>query len=364
MILTSRPCIGKEEQDAAMRVLKSGWYIHGQELESFEKEFGEYHSTHWWGKEAVGVSNGTAALFLTLQAYGVGPGDEVIVPEVTAFPTAEAVWQCGATPVPAAVHPHSKLLDFRTIKDYTTSRTKAIIGVHLYGQPLQTVDFYQFARSENLIFIEDCAQAFGAKLNDFPVGLCSDASCFSFYPTKNITAAGDGGAVICTPKIADKIKKLRNHGIVNCTWDHTEVGWNFRMSELSAAILREQLKKVDWFIEERRKLAFNYIDLLSTFQPYNNGSKADRYIIPKTYTPGAKHSYHLFVIQARNIRDLMCTEDNFSLIDVKPGYHYPYTITSNRDKPIQSIDNFNCISLPLYVGLTEKEQELIVNHIF
>jgi len=250
----------KEELDAAYhRVMESGWYILGREVEAFEEEFASYCEA----RHCIGVGNGLEALHLILRAMGIGPGDEVIVPANTYIATWLAVSYSGATPVPVEPDKQTYNIDPALIKSAITEHTKAILPVHLYGQPADMDPINAIARKYNLKVIEDAAQAHGAKYKGRRIGGLGDAAGFSFYPGKNLGAFGDGGAVVTDDsEIADKIRILRNYG--SRVKYHNEVkGFNSRLDELQAAFLRVKLPRLDEWNMRRQTIASHYLSELN-----------------------------------------------------------------------------------------------------
>lgn len=232
----------RPELDAAIgRVLASGAFILGKEVSSFEEEFAHYVGT----SHCVGVGNGLDALRLMLEAAGVRPGAEVLVPSNTYIATWLAVSAVGAIPVPVEPDPHTFNIDPRRVEAAITNKTAAILVVHLYGQPAHMAPLMAIAKKHAVLLFEDCAQAHGARYKGRMVGSLSDAAAFSFFPSKNLGACGDGGAVTTShPEIADRVRVLRHYGSrVKC---HNELkGWNSRLDELQAAILRVKLRHLD-----------------------------------------------------------------------------------------------------------------------
>jgi dTDP-4-amino-4,6-dideoxygalactose transaminase len=224
--------------DAVLRVLESGWYILGNELEKVEHEFAEYVSAYY----AVGVGSGTEALHLALIAAGVEPGDEVITVANTAVPTLSAISFAQAIPIFVEIDPDSYCMDATRLEEAITPKTKAIIPVHLYGHACDMPHIMEIAQQHNLKVIEDCAQAHGARVGDQMVGTFGDFGCFSFYPSKNLGAFGDAGMVV-TNKAADAeaLVKLRNYG-QSKRYYHDSIGFNSRLDELQAAILSTHLE--------------------------------------------------------------------------------------------------------------------------
>lgn len=248
-----------ELRQAFERVLDSGWYILGNEVKQFEQEFTEYCEA----KYCVGVGNGLEALHLILRAYGIGEGDEVIVPSNTYIATWLAASYAGATPVPVEPDENSYNINPARIEAAITTQTKAIIAVHLYGQPADMDAINAIAKKHNLKVIEDAAQAHGALYKGRRVGSLGDAAGFSFYPGKNLGALGDGGAVTTNDAdLADKVRVLSNYGS-RVKYQHEVKGFNSRLDELQAAFLREKLKPLDAWNERRAKIAKQYLDCLS-----------------------------------------------------------------------------------------------------
>src|ERR671932_32885 len=239
----------KAEVDAAIqRVLDTSAFILGREVEAFERAFAEYVGA----RECVGVANGTAALHLALAACGVGAGDEVIVPANTFFATPEAVSAAGATPVFVDCDPVTYNIDAGLIESAVTPRTRAVIPVHLYGQPADLDAVFEVADRHDLIVIEDAAQAHGARYKGERVGARGRAGCFSFYPGKNLGAYGEGGAVVTDDAgVARRVRMLRDHGSEQKYW-HETVGYNFRLEGIQGAVLAVKLKHLDKWNDQRR----------------------------------------------------------------------------------------------------------------
>ncbi len=287
------------------RVLDSGWYILGNEVKQFEREFAAYCEA----KHCVGVGNGLEALHLILRAYGIGAGDEVIVPANTYIATWLAVTYAGATPVPVEPDERTYNLDAAKIEAAITPRSKAIIAVHLYGQPSDMDAINAVAQKYGLKVIEDAAQAHGARYKGRRVGSLGDAAGFSFYPGKNLGALGDGGAVTTNDaKLADEVRVLANYG--SRIKYHNEVkGFNSRLDELQAAFLREKLKKLDEWNARRKALASAYLDALQ-------GSPLALPFVPDWADP----VWHLFVVRSPN-RDAL--QKHLADHGVGTMIHYP-----------------------------------------
>lgn len=280
----------KDEIDKAIqRVLDSGWYILGNEVKKFEKEFADYLGA----KYCVGVGNGLEALYLILKALEIGKGDEVIVPANTYIATILAISQANADPVLAEPDEKTYNINPNRIEEKITKKTKAIMPVHLYGLSADMDPINEIANNNDLFVIEDAAQAHGAKYKGKKCGSLGTAAGFSFYPTKNLGAFGDGGAVVTNDEnIADKIRVLRNYGSRRKYYNEIK-GLNSRLDEIQAAILRVKLKYLDKWNEKRRKNAKYYLE-----------SIRNRNIILPVEPKGYKHVYHQFVIRCDN-RDLM-----------------------------------------------------------
>lgn len=296
----------RDELDAAFRrVLDSGWFIMGPELEAFEAEFAEYSGV----KHCIGVGNGLEALHLLLRAYGVGPGDEVIVPSNTFIATWLAVSECGATPVAVEPNPLTHNIEAAAIEQAITPRTKAIMPVHLYGQPADMDPINALAGKHGLVVIEDAAQAQGALYKGRRAGSLGSAAGTSFYPGKNLGALGDGGAVLTSDdKIAAEVRRLRNYGS-QVKYQHDVAGYNSRLDELQAAFLRVKLSVLDGWNDRRREIASRYTRLLE-------GNGFELPFVPEYADP----VWHLFVIRHAR-RDAL--RDHLAQHGVNTVIHYP-----------------------------------------
>ena len=297
----------KEELDAAYcRVMESGWYILGKEVEGFENEF----ATYCEAKYCIGVANGLDALHLIVLAYGIGPGDEVIVPSNTYIATWLAVTHAGATPVPVEPDIRTYNIDPKKIEQAITPRTKAIMVVHLYGQPADMDPINEIAAKYGLKVIEDSAQAHGARYKGRRTGTLGDAAGFSFYPGKNLGAIGDGGAVTTNDsELAERIKVMRNYGS-QIKYHNEIVGFNSRLDELQAALLRVKLARLDEWNERRRIVAQNYLRELSDQK---------KLVLP--YVPDwAEPVWHLFVIRHAQRNAL---QKSLSDAGIGTMIHYP-----------------------------------------
>jgi dTDP-3-amino-3,4,6-trideoxy-alpha-D-glucose transaminase len=271
-----------EVSERQRRVVESGHYILGPELEAFESEFADYIGR----SHCVGVASGTDALMIALRCLGVGPGDEVVVPAMSFFATAEAVVNAGARPVFADVDPDSHCLTAASAEPAIGSRTRAILPVHLFGNPAPMGELRELASSRGLRLIEDAAQAAGARIDGARAGGLGDAAAFSFYPGKNLGAFGDAGAIVCdSDEVASRARRLRNHATTEEPWVHAESGFNSRLDEIQAAGLRVLLPRLDEWTARRR----------ATASTYASAAIAELVEAP-TETPGAEAAYHLYVV--------------------------------------------------------------------
>lgn len=294
-----------EIDEAVARVLNSGWYILGSEVEAFEAEWAAYCDA----KYSVGVANGLDALHLALLALGVGPGDEVIVPSHTYIATWLAVSQCGATPVPVEPDEQTYNIDPSRIEAAITARTKAILPVHLYGQPADLDLILTIARKHGLRVLEDAAQAHGARYKGRRIGGHGDAVAWSFYPGKNLGALGDGGAVTSNdPEVADRIRVLRNYGS-HVKYVNEVKGYNSRLDPIQAAILRVKLKYLDEWNLRRSKVAAHYRQCLKNMS----------LILPHV-PEWAEPAWHLYVVRHSRRDDY---QEALTKAGVGTLIHYP-----------------------------------------
>ena len=339
-----------EYEAAALRALRSGWYILGGELESFEREFAEYLGA----KFCVGVNSGLDALTLTIRALGIGAGAEVIVPANTYIATALAVTANGATPV--FVEPDEFYnLDAEKISAAVTEKTRAIMAVHLYGQPANLEKICAVAEKFSLPIVEDCAQSHGAKFNGKMTGTFG-VGCFSFYPTKNLGAFGDAGAVVTdNESFAREIRTLRNYGS-EVKYHNKIAGVNSRLDEIQAALLRVKLSHLDELNAERKKIARRYL----------NEIKNSRIILPKILD-GAEHVWHQFVVRTEN-RDAF--QKYLAQKNIQTVIHYPIPphlaecyagLEFKRgDFPVAEKFSDEVLSLPIFNGMTAAEINYVV----
>jgi dTDP-4-amino-4,6-dideoxygalactose transaminase len=329
---------GDEIRAAIDNVLTNGRYILGPEVEAFEQEFARYCGV----KHAVGVGSGTEALHVALAAMGVGAGDEVITTAHTAVATASAIRLCGATPVFVDIEPGTFTIDPRLIN--VTSRTKAIVPVHIYGQPANLAPILKLG----VPVLEDCAQAHGAKYDGRRVGSMGVLGAFSFYPTKNLGAIGDGGAVVTNDdELAKRMRLLREYGWAERYVSSTD-GWNTRLDELQAAILRVKLRHLDDDNARRRAIAKRYDEALTS---------------APVVREGVEHVYHLYVITSDR-RDAL--QQHLRDRGVGALIHYPVPVhkqpayATNDSLPNTERAAATVLSLPMYPELTDGEQEQVI----
>lgn len=302
LITLAHPHVGDAEVQAAVRVLRSGQLVQGSEVAAFEDEFANVVA----GRHCVAVSSGTAALHLLLRAHGIGPGDEVIVPAFTFGATAHAVVHAGATPVFADITPDTFTLSPASAAAAITSRTAAIIPVHLFGQPADMPDLNALAGRHSLVVTEDAAQAVAATLDGIPVGALGHGAAFSFYPTKNMHTIEGGMAVTADEQIARRLRLLRNQGMGD-RYRYDVVGFNARMTDVSAAIGRAQLAALPWWTARRQANAALFNDQLRDVT------------IPAVF-PGAVHVYHQYVIRHP---DREAVRARLTAANIETAVHYP-----------------------------------------
>jgi dTDP-3-amino-3,4,6-trideoxy-alpha-D-glucose transaminase len=304
----------RAELDAAiMRVLASGWYVLGEETAAFEEAFAAYCSCGDQPVGCVGVNSGTDALMLALRACDIGPGHEVITVAHTAVATAAAIRLVGATPIFVDIQPATYTIDVSQIEAAITSRTRAIVPVHIYGHPVDMEPLLTLAATHELRVIEDCAQAHGARFHARPVGTLGDLGCFSFYPTKNLGALGDGGAVISTvPALVERVRLLREYGWSTANRYVSQIeGTNSRLDEIQAAALRVKLGVLDAWNARRRTLAARY------------GERLPSAVRRPLEIPGCHHVYHLYVVR---IAQRNAVRAQLAARGIGSGIHYPMPI--------------------------------------
>ena len=340
----------REIRSAIDRVIERGWFVLGPEVEAFEHEFaGASGAPH-----AVGVGSGTDAIALTLRALGIGTGDEVITTAMSAAFTALAIAMVGARPVFADIDPVRLTVDPVQIEGLVGPRTRAIVPVHLYGQPADMAGIERVASRHSLPIVEDCCQAHLATTRGRPVGTIGAAGAFSFYPTKNLGALGDGGAVITRDAmLADRIRRLRNGGQLG-RYDHDQLGVNSRLDEIQAAVLRARLPRLNPWTSRRRELAARYRVGLG-------GLSVD---VPPECDSG--HVYHLFVVRVPD-RDRF--QRQLAADGIETLVHYPLPIPRQQafahmapaDCPFAARACAEVVSLPLHPALSDGDLDAVVS---
>lgn len=345
--------IKNEIMEAIERVYDSGWYILGKEVELFEEEFAKYSGT----KYCVGVGSGLGALELILKGYDIGEGDEVIIPANTFIATALAVSYAGATPVLVDVDEKTYNINPELIESAITDKTKAIMPVHLYGHPCDMDPIVEIAKKHNLKVIEDSSQAQGALYKGRMVGSLGDASGMSLFPVKNMGALGDAGVVTTDDKeLADKIKILRNYGSSKKYYNEYK-GYNCKLDEIQAAILRVKLKYIDEWNEYRQNIASEYLKNI----------KNDKIMLP-SILEGANHVWHRFVIRTKDRDGLQKYLEEHG-IQAMPHYPVPihkqeaYTELSYLigTLPVTEHISDEILSLPLYQYMNEDDVNKVIN---
>ena len=364
------PEITKNDKNIVLNALNSRLLTDGPKLRKFELIFAKFTGA----KFAIGVSNGTAALHLSLKALGIGKGSEVIIPDITFVATASSVLLTGATPVLADVDEDLNI-SIPSIKKSITPRTKAIIPVHFAGKSCKINEITSIARKNRISIIEDCAHAIGARVNSKHVGIFGQAGCFSFYPTKNFTTIEGGMVVTNSKNIADFVRYARNHGITKTLtsrfssgkpWDYDikNSGYNYRLDEIRASLGINQIKRVKKMNLLRKKAA-NY---------YNKKLGNITGVIVPDKSIGVEHVHHLYVIRITGkygiTRDMLFQK--LLKIGIRTSVHYKplhmFTIFKKMAKVIDSLSNSvhaysQILSLPLYPSISKKQQDMVINNI-
>ncbi len=335
-------------------VLNNGQFILGKEVELFEEKMSQYLDAG----VSIGVASGSDALLLSLLALGIGAGDEVIVPGFTFFATAGAVSRTGATPVFVDVKAEDYNIDPEQIRVNITAKTKAIIPVHLFGMPVAMESILKIAKEHNLAVVEDCAQAMGSTYDGQPVGTFGDTGCFSFFPTKNLGAFGDGGLVVTNrPDLANTLRILRAHGAKQ-KYNHELLGFNSRLDALQAALLRTKLPYLNQWIQLRRKIAANYRQELQNIKEI------------KLPNDSEDHTYNQFTIATAKREGLR----NFLKENgIETTIYYPLALHlqpvfrplnyKEGSLPVSEKLTRQVLSLPIFPELTEGEQSYVINKI-
>ena len=344
----------EEFEQKALEVLRSGWYILGGELSAFEREFASFTGA----KYCVGLASGLDALWIAFRVLGIGKGDEVIVQGNTYIASVMGITINGATPV--FVEPDEYFnIDAARIEEKITERTKAILVVHLYGQASNMAPIMEIARRHNLKVVEDCAQSHGARFEDRMTGTFGDIGCFSFYPSKNLGAFGDGGAIVTNDeKIAEDVRVFRNYGSEKRYYNRV-VGTNSRLDEIQAGLLRVRLSHLPELEEEKRKICSRYLREL----------KNDFISLP-SIRDGATHIWHQFVIRSERRDELIGYLDSRGIGTI---IHYPipphlseayrYLEIPEGSLPVTERYAKTVLSIPLYNGMTDGEQDYVIQTI-
>jgi len=363
------PQITSDDRKIIQSVLKNTLLTDGPILRNFESAFSKFTNT----KYAIGVSNATSALHLSLKALGIKKGDEVIIPDITFIATSSAIMLTGATPVLTDVNDDDFNISIKSIRKNITSKTKAILPVHFAGQSCDIKKIAKLARSNGLLLIEDCAHALGTKFENKHVGTFGNAGCFSFYPTKNITTIEGGMIITNSKKIAEYVTSARNHGLTKSLmnrfskgkpWDYDviEAGYNYRLDEIRSALGINQLKRIRK-INLQRKNACDY---------YNSKLKNIKGLIIPNYPKNSLSSYHLYIIKITN--DFKLSRDQLfkKLLDsgIRTSVHYKplheFTILKTKGKIKDKLKVSKklydeMLSLPLYQNIIKKEQNLVID---
>ena len=344
----------EEFEKKALEILRSGWYVLGREVSSFEEEFAAYTG----GKHCIGLASGLDALWIAFRVLGIGKGDEVIVQGNTYIASVMGITINGATPV--FVEPDEYFnIDASQIEEKITGKTKAILVVHLYGQASNMDIIMEIARKHNLRVVEDCAQSHGARFRGKMTGTFGDIGCFSFYPSKNLGAFGDGGAIVTDDSsIADDVRIFRNYGSEKRYYNKV-VGTNSRLDELQAGLLRVRLSHMQELEEEKRKICSRYLAELCH----------PDIILPDT-REGATHIWHQFVIRTEQRQELI---DYLNRKEIGTIIHYPipphlseayqYLNVCRGSLPVTEHYAETVLSIPLYTGMTDEEQNFVIDAI-
>lgn len=360
----------REEIDAAMQAVAAGGrYILGPEVQALERELAEYCDARY----ACGVANGTDALHLALRALRIGPGDEVITTPFTFVATTEAIGLVGATPVFVDIDPVSLNLDPAVVAAAITPRTRAILPVHLYGQPCAMDTLVELAARHGLHLVEDCAQAIGATHGGRKVGSFGAAGCFSFFPSKNLGCLGDGGMVVTNDReVYERIEMLRRHG-GRVKYHHAELGLNSRLDELQAAVLRVKLRRLDAWTEARRRLAYRYNRRLAPFaaveRPEEQGPRGA--VVPcgpsREGNERLRCVYHQYTIQVDHREQVA---QHLTARGVGTMVYYPVPLHLQEvhrdlghregDFPVAERAAERCLSLPMFPELSDADQDRVI----
>lgn len=343
-------------QQASQRVIESGWYVLGNELEQFEKQWADTCGADF----SIGVGNGMDAIEMSLRTLSIGHGDEVITTAMTAFATVLAIIRSGATPVLADIDPETALLSPKSVVRCLSAKTKALVLVHLYGQIRDMQTWVDLCKTHDIELVEDCAQAHLATWQENKAGTFGKAGAYSFYPTKNLGALGDGGAIITSDQtIMERCKSLRNYG-QSIRYHHPDLGLNSRLDEMQAAILSERMKWLVKFNGRRREIAESYGHSL------NN---PNIHLLAKPDTPES-HVYHLFVITTQHRYAL---QEHLKKAQIQTLIHYPVTIDQQTSCPNIKRDSKGltyshahantCLSLPCHPQMTDDDVARVIESV-
>jgi dTDP-4-amino-4,6-dideoxygalactose transaminase len=354
MIPLSRATITAEMKQAMLDAVDSGRFILGPETAAFEREFAACAGT----KHAIAVSQGTAAIQLSLLAMGVGTGDEVLVPSMTAFATIEAILHAGATPVMGDLDRFAAL-DPADAARRVTSRTVGIVPVHLYGGAADMAAFGALASRHGLWIVEDCCQAHGARFGERMVGSMGRSGCFSFYPSKNLTVFGDGGMVTTDDDgVAARVRLLRDHGRSD-KYTHVAVGFNLRFNEVQAAVGRKQLALLEEFVSKRRLVARHYDTAFEGIEGLSTPLER----------PGTRMAYHLYPVRLRDETTRDRLRDHLRRQEIETGVHYPVpnhlqpAMAPYGPPPVLPESEAlarTSLSLPIFPSLSDAEVETVI----
>ena len=335
----SHPSIGQHERELVNEVLSSGWLTQGKQVHAFEQKLADYLDV----EHVIACTSGTTALHLALASLGIGPGDEVLVPDLTFVATANAVRYCGATPILVDIDPETWTIDMNDIVRHLSPRTRAIIPVHLYGVSCNMAAVLAFARAAGIDVIEDTAEGFGAERNGKALGTIGDAGTFSFYGNKIITT-GEGGAVVTNSgHLAERLRFLRGQAMTKQRYFHSEVGFNFRMTELQAAIGRGQMERIDYMLGARKVVCDRYRERLSSFGYSPMTEDSAPWLFTMQIACGSRDE-----LAERLAEDGIETRPTFVPLHRMPMYARP-----DEEFPIASLIGDTGLSFPTYDTLTE-----------